>query len=303
MKLRAWHIWLRSITCQKPSGRRRFLSRGVEALEVRCLPAVTVSGSATAPILTLTAGDDVVISQNGSNLTYNLGAGAVAFGGALGSVTSLRITCSSSSSSAGNDIQINLMIADGLSGSFRVTVTGNGGPDEIDASGTDFPVSINGGSHNDTLLGGGGDDTLDGSSGNDEIYGGDGDDNLTGNTGNDELYGDGGDDLCLGGDGGDSIFGGDGHDVLNGQSGNDEVSGEDGNDYVYGGAGRDYVDGGDGFDIVKGQGGRDTITGSYEDALDEQEQMRALDSSETHRGVDTSFASQDSRDRNDYMET
>ncbi|MBC7817287.1 MAG: hypothetical protein IAG10_10395, partial [Planctomycetaceae bacterium] len=322
MILRAWHHWLRTIKPQKPSARRRFLSRGVESLEVRCLPAVTVSGSATAPVLTVTNGDDLVISQNGANLTYDLGlgAGAVAFGGAQGSVTSLRITCSSSSSSSGNTIQLALSSSDGLSGSFRVTVTGNGGADLIDASATDFPVSLNGGSMNDTLMGGSGNDTLDGStnddqltggdgsdtlfgnSGNDVLSGGDGDDDLDGGTGNDDLSGNAGDDLCLGGNDRDTISGGDDNDVVNGQAGDDSVMGDEGNDYVYGGAGADYVDGGGGANIVKGQGGRDTVAaGSWSGLVADRDNFRLLSSSETWRGLtaDPSRANLDSRDTTD----
>lgn len=271
MILRAWHHWLRTITPQKPSARRRFLSRGVESLEVRCLPAVTVSGTATAPILTLSNGDDVVISQNGTNLTYDLGAGAVVFGGDQGTVTSLRITCSSTSSSAGNNIQIALNRgSDGLSGSFQVTVTANGGPDLIDASGTDFPVNLNGGGSNDTLLGGSASDIIDGSTGNDILIGGDGNDNLTGGSGADNLSGEGGDDLCVGGDSNDSISGGDGNDTINGQGGDDSLSGDGDDDEIYGGAGRDVLSGGDGdADFIKGQGGLDLIYDSWSNVVNE----------------------------------
>ncbi len=273
MILRAWHHWLRTINPQKPSARRRFLSRGVESLEVRCLPAVTVSGSATAPVLTVSNGDDLVIAANGSFLTFDLGtgAGAVAFGGAQGAVTSLRITCSSSSSSSGNTIQLALNRAsDGLSGSFQVTVTANGGPDLIDASGTDFPVSLNGGGSNDTLLGGSASDIIDGSTGNDILIGGMGNDNLMGGSGTDNISGEDGDDQCFGGDNNDSISGGDGNDLLNGQGGDDSLSGDGDDDELYGGAGRDVLSGGDGdADFIKGQGGLDTIFDSWSNVVNE----------------------------------
>ncbi len=244
---------------------------------MRCLPAVTVSGSATAPILTVSNGDDFVISHDGTNLTYDLGAGAVAFGGALGSVTSLRITCSSSSSSAGNNIQIALNRAsDGLSGSFQVTVTANGGADLIDASGTDFFVSLNGGGSNDTLLGGSGNDFIDGSTGNDIIIGGDGNDNLIGGPGADNISGEAGDDLCQGGDSNDSISGGDGNDTINGMGGNDSLSGDGDDDEIYGGGGRDVLSGGDGdADFIKGQGGIDMIHDSWSNAVDELANFRS----------------------------
>ena len=271
MILRAWHHWLRTIKPQKPSARRRFLSRGVESLEVRCLPTVTVSGTATAPILMVSSGDDFMISQNGTNLTFDLGAGAVAFGGAQGAVTSLVITCMSSSSSAGNIIHLALNRAsDGLSGSLQVTVTANGGPDLIDAAGTDFPVSINGGGSNDTLLGGSGNDTIDGSTGNDTLIGGSGNDNLMGGSGADNISGEDGDDQCLGGDNNDSISGGDGNDTINGQGGDDSLSGDGDDDEVYGGAGRDVLSGGSGdADFIKGQGGLDIIFDSWSNVVNE----------------------------------
>lgn len=321
MILRAWHHWLRTVQSQKSPARRRALSRGVESLEVRCLPTITVSGTATAPILTASNGDDFVIAANGTNLTYDLGSGPVAFGGAQGSVTSLRITCSSSSSSSGNNIDLNLNRAsDGLSASFQVTVTGNGGADRIDASATDFSVSLNGGSMNDTLIGGSGNDILDGStndddlsggdgndtlmgsSGNDTLDGGIGDDNLDGGSGADNLTGGAGDDLCLGGSENDTISGGDDNDIVNGQGGNDSVMGDDGNDYVYGGAGADYVDGGAGANVVKGQGGRDTVaSGSWSGLVADLNNFRQLSSSETFRGLtaDPSKANLDPRDAND----
>ena len=276
MILRAWHHWLRTITPQKPSTRRRFLSRGVESLEVRCLPTVTVSGTLTAPILTVSNGDDFVIAANGTNLTFNLGAGAVAFGGAQGAVTSLIITCSSSSSSSGNNIQLALSLgSDGLSSSFQVTETANGGPDLIDASGADFPVSLNGGGSNDTLLGGSSNDTIDGSTGNDTLIGGSGNDNLIGGSGADNISGEDGDDLCLGGDNNDSISGGNGNDTLSGQGGDDSLSGGGDDDEIYGGAGRDVLSGGAGdADFIKGQGGLDVIFDSWTNVVNELANFR-----------------------------
>ena len=249
------------------------------------MPA-TVSGTSTAPVLTVPNAEDVVISQNGTNLTFSANGGAeTPFGGALGSLTSLRITCSSSSSSSGNDIDLNLTVADGFSSSFRVTVTANGGPDSIDASDYDVPVSINGGSGDDTLIGGSGDDDLDGGSGNDNLSGG------------------AGDDLCLGGVGNDTISGGDDHDIVNGMAGNDSLNGDFGNDYIYGGAGNDTCDGGDGgggANVVKGQGGKDQIVGTRADANNELNAFRALDSADVFRDLtDPSSANLDPRDRDD----
>ena len=66
-------------------------------------------------------------------------------------------------------------------------------------------ATIFGGSGNDLLVGGSGDDTIDGGSGRDLIFGGDGDDHLVGGEGIDFLFGllgdDSEDDLFLGGQG------------------------------------------------------------------------------------------------------
>jgi Ca2+-binding RTX toxin-like protein len=280
-------------------------------LEIRIVPAINVTSTSSTITLSITAGEDVTIGFDGTELTYDDGSGEVQFGDptSLTGTPRLVINCSSSSSSSGNNIIIDGSL-DSSTGLTRITVTTNGGNDEVDASAVvDIPVSLNGGSGNDTLRGGSQDDTLLGGTGNDDLFGNDGDDDLYGNSGNDFIEGGEGDDLAFGedtvgsgGTGRDTIFGGGGNDVVNGNGGDDEVYGDDGNDYVYGGAGRDYCDGGDGFDIVKGQGGRDTITGSLSDAEDELAVINEdLDSSDMFRGQTTpSSARLDPRDRNDY---
>lgn len=69
-----------------------------------------------------------------------------------------------------------------------------------------------------------------GGSGNDVIYGGTGDDRLKGNGGHDRLYGGNGDDRLLGGGGRDQLFGGDGNDHLDGGPGRDKLTGGAGAD-------------------------------------------------------------------------
>lgn len=281
MILRAWHNWLGVVNSNRTHRRRSLNAFPVECLESRVLLATTttpkVSGSSSSPCLTLYGSATVTIGVNSSTQlpTYDIGSGAVDFGTLTIDMLS-KITISDSSSS--NNITINLSTADGLSSSFKLTVNGNSGNDVIDASGCDFPVSLNGGAGTDELMGGSANDTLSGSTGNDVLTGGEGDDDLYGGSGNDELSGDDGDDLCLGDTGDDNISGGLGNDNVNGQSGNDQLYGDDGNDYIFGGAGRDYIDGGGDIDVVKGQGGFDTITGGYDEARDESIAFKSLGS-------------------------
>jgi hemolysin type calcium-binding protein len=75
--------------------------------------------------------------------------------------------------------------------------------------------------------------TLHGGSGDDTLIGGSGPDKLSGNDGNDHLYGRAGDDLILGGNGNDTIYGGPGDDILHGGLGNDTIGGGPGENSVH----------------------------------------------------------------------
>ncbi len=94
--------------------------------------------------------------------------------------------------------------------------------------------------------------TIDGGSGNDMLMGGGGDNLLIGGTGNDTLYGADGDDVLLGGSGNDDLLGGNGNDVLVGGSGNDNLCGGNGRDLIIGGEDHDDIDGGADDDILIG---------------------------------------------------
>ena len=94
--------------------------------------------------------------------------------------------------------------------------------------------------------------TIDGGSGNDLLTGGGGRDVITGGAGHDTLWGDGGDDVLLGGTGNDDLFGGSGNDVLVGGDGNDILSGGSGRDLLIGSQDNDDIEGGDGEDILIG---------------------------------------------------
>ncbi|MBM80484.1 MAG: hypothetical protein CMJ78_07815, partial [Planctomycetaceae bacterium] len=100
-----------------------------------------------------------------------------------------------------------------------------------------------------------------GGSGNDDIQGGLGDDRLIGQRGVDTVSGGDGDDRVEGSEDGDSLLGGAGNDTLVGNAGNDSMLGGDGDDSLVGGAGRDAINGGVGNDTGLGQGGADTIVG------------------------------------------
>jgi Ca2+-binding RTX toxin-like protein len=110
-------------------------------------------------------------------------------------------------------------------------------------------VHANGGSGNDLMIGGGGNDHLSGGSGNDAIYGRGGNDDISGGSGNDWLSGGNGNDVIRGGSGNDVQFGGNGNDWLSGGSGNDLQFGGNGHDVLIGGAGSDVQVGGPGFDF------------------------------------------------------
>jgi Ca2+-binding RTX toxin-like protein len=132
-------------------------------------------------------------------------------------------------------------------GFARVVVFGQAGDDSITVGGTvTAPALLDGGAGNDSLKGGGGDDTLTGGAGNDSLVAVAGNDSLCGGEGNDTL---------LGGSGADTLCGGAGNDWLDGEGGADSVTGGSGDDTLVGGSGADDLDGGDGDDVFLGWGG------------------------------------------------
>ncbi len=94
--------------------------------------------------------------------------------------------------------------------------------------------------------------TIDGGSGNDLLTGGGGRNVISGGTGHDILWGSGGDDVLLGGDGNDDLFGGSGNDVLVGGNGRDMLNGGTGRDLLIGSQDEDYLNGGTDEDILIG---------------------------------------------------
>ena len=77
-----------------------------------------------------------------------------------------------------------------------------------------------------------------------EIYGGSGNDVIIGGGGDDRVFGEEGDDIILGRNGDDRLDGGEGDDRLFGGPGDGELSGGLGDDWLFGGPGVDDLDGG-----------------------------------------------------------
>lgn len=115
-------------------------------------------------------------------------------------------------------------------------------PPECVAAGlTDFaPENVHiGGTGNDHITGGPGNDLIIGGEGNDHLSGGGGDDCIVGGPGNDKIAGEGGNDVIIGGEGNDNLAGDGGDDILFGGEGNDKLVGDAGFDSLNGGPGID----------------------------------------------------------------
>lgn len=114
----------------------------------------------------------------------------------------------------------------------RAIVFGGDGNDQIYATDSHRPVSING------------------EGGHDQITGGHANDLLDGGDGVDRIWGMGGDDLIKGGEGNDIIDGREGDDIVVSGAGDDSIGGSGGRDLLIGGLGRDRADGGAGDDLL-----------------------------------------------------
>ncbi|HEY8611024.1 MAG TPA: calcium-binding protein, partial [Roseomonas sp.] len=160
-------------------------------------------------------------------------------------------------------------------------------------------VLIQGTNGNDTIVAGGGDDSVWGRDGNDRIeagygvdkvHGGKGDDIIT-NSGTDigevdMLHGEEGNDVIHGGSGLALIFGNEGQDyIITGPDGK-EAFGGTGNDFVLGGDGGDFLLGNEGDDWLEGGNGFDTIAGDNSE----------LNFNSTIIGHDVMFAGENEQD-------
>jgi Ca2+-binding RTX toxin-like protein len=196
--------------------------------------AITVTPVSTGPfVINGTTGNDVIRVEELAG-----GVIKVTKNGVVSQQTLLPATVIQVFGLSGND-QIF------LTGLLRhVLVDGGSGNDVIDATAVMSSLTVldlRGGSGNDTLIGGAGNDLLDGGSGNDLLLGGAGNDRLRGGSGN---------DILLGGLGNDVLTGDDGDDILLGGSGDDCLNGGNGKDILIGGLGNDGLDGGPDSDLV-----------------------------------------------------
>lgn len=116
------------------------------------------------------------------------------------------------------------------------------------------------------LRGGSGNDRLTSGDGNDQLFGDSENDRLDGGAGVDTIEGNAGDDVLSGALGDDTVQGGVGNDALTGGPGADSMGGGDGDDALIGGPSTDAnpdlddtITGGPGSDAIEGNAGPDTL--------------------------------------------
>ena len=115
-----------------------------------------------------------------------------------------------------------------------------------------------GGSGNDWIDGGAGEDSIFGEGGNDYLQSGPGHDYIVGGDGDDLIYGDAGLDQMYGGDGNDFII-----DLLNAPNADhgEGLNGEAGDDLLIGSESWNVLTGGTGADVIMGGGQSDVMVG------------------------------------------
>jgi Ca2+-binding RTX toxin-like protein len=104
--------------------------------------------------------------------------------------------------------------------------TGQGNDTVVIDSGVKQGIKVDGGSGNDVLIGGGGDDFLSGGKGNDVIFGRGGNDLIKGGRGNDTLHGGKRGDIIIDDQGKNSINGGPGIDLIIDKPGKNKINSE-----------------------------------------------------------------------------
>ena len=254
-----------------------------------------IEGGSGADILSGDAGNDVIYAGTRGTDPLTDISGAIAAGSGLG--TGLQGDWLAGG--AGDDILIGGADNDVLTGGEGVDLLiGGAGADNLLGDSSYVATSL---TWSFTDSGGvrlfspvvGEADPLAGAA--DEIYGGSGEDFIRGGRGDDVIYGEGDADDIAGESGADVIFGGEGNDSLSGDAsyvagaehgadyidggaGNDQIAGEGGDDVIYGGVGDDlilgdsvtlavafhggdFIDAGDGADIVNAGAGDDIVLG------------------------------------------
>ena len=230
----------------------------------------TNGGDITATSVSSSIGE---ILTNGGDITFNNSASS-GISGAL-DAGSGNITIGVGGAGAGSSIILTDLVSTGT-----ITINGGAGIDEIRIDSGSSPLIINGGAGNDEISAGPASPTLiiNGGPGNDRIEGGTNDDVLDGGDGDDTVVASGDidftlrDDLLIG-QGIDNLSnieiaeltGGAGDNRLDASrfTGTAILSGEAGNDTLVVGSGGDTVDGGDGTDTVEAAGDVDfTLTNS-----------------------------------------
>jgi Ca2+-binding RTX toxin-like protein len=196
-----------------PSRTRRAIRLpGPDLLEIRATPAMTVTFTPGAGLLTV-IGDNL---DNTVTLSRDAAGKILVNGGAVAVLGGTPTVANTS----------------------RMQVFGQGGNDTItlNEAGGALPAAF--------LFGGSGNDTLTGGSGADMLFGQAGNDTLLGKGGNDLLFGGSGNDTLTGGDGDDQVFGESGNDRMIWNPGDDT-------DLNEGGAGIDTVEvnGGNGAEV------------------------------------------------------
>ena len=206
------------------------------------------------------AGNDS-IDGNGGNDTIDAGAGADTVNGGDGNDL---ITGSGGGDVFNGDAGDDTLVA----AAGAETMDGGDGIDTIDLSVGNFPYIFNmttgavnyGGelfTNFENAIMGDGNDSVTGSADANSILAGGGNDTVDGGGGNDTIDGGAGNDLLDGGNGDDSVDGGLGDDTLNAGSGNDTLNGGDGNDRLNRGGGSSLTDayyGGAGIDTIGADG-------------------------------------------------
>ena len=234
----------------------------------------TLSGQAGNDVLTGGTGNDVLTGGSGDDtLSGGAGQDRATFAGLMSnyrfSASTAGLVVTDTLSGEGSDTLVDVETLSFADGDLQValidgkyTLSGSALAESITIDGV-IGLAVQGGSGDDVLTGGSGNDTLRGNAGADQLRGG---------SGNDTLYADSSDTVIEGGLGSDtlhvegstgvSIGAGAGIETAYGNAGNDVF---DGSDLTVaasfeGGSGDDVLTGGTGNDTLSGQAGNDVLT-------------------------------------------